>query len=90
MKIDDETIRYAVETLLAASAGTIAVYLWFIDLVADQRTFGALVGSELVIFAMIVYAYRKPTLTGRTNSWLLIGCVTAAIFLLLGVQLGSQ
>jgi hypothetical protein len=90
LKIDDEMIRYTVETLLAAGAATITVYLWFIDLVANQRTFGAMVGSELVIFAMMIYTYRKPSLTGATNSWLLFGCATAALFLLLATQLGSQ
>ncbi len=83
-------IRYAVETLLAASAATITVYLWFLDLVANQRTFGAMIGSELVIFAMMIYIYRKPSLTGATNSWLLFGCAMAAFFLLLAIQLGSQ
>ena len=90
MKIDDEMIKYTVETLLGAGAATITVYLWLLDLVANQRTFGAMVGSELVIFAMMIYLYRKPSLTGTTTSWLLLGCVTAALFLLLAVQLGSQ
>jgi hypothetical protein len=90
LKLDDEMIRYTVETLLAASAATITVYLWFLDLVANQRTFGAMVGSELVIFAMMIYIYHKPSLTGRAKSWLLFGCATAALFLLLAMQLGSQ
>lgn len=82
-------IRYAVGTLFATGAATIAVYLWFLDLVANQRTFGALVGSELIIFAMMIYIYRKPSLTAAT-SWLLLGCATAAIFLLFAMQLGGQ
>jgi hypothetical protein len=89
LKIDDEMIRYTVEMLLAASAATITAYLWFLDLVANQRTFGAMIGSELVIFAMMIYLYSKPSLTSRTNSWLLFGCATAAVFLLLAMQLGS-
>ena len=83
-------IRYTVETLLAASAATITVYLWFLDLVANQRTFGAMIGSELIIFAMMIYIYRKPSLRGTTNSWLLVGCVTTALFLILAMQLGGQ
>ncbi len=90
MRFDDDTLRYAVETLLAVSAATITVYLWFLDLVVNQRTFGALVASELVIFAMMIYMYRRPSLNAKTNSWLLIGLVTAALFLLIAVQLGSQ
>ncbi|HYB76356.1 MAG TPA: hypothetical protein VEC08_05305 [Nitrososphaerales archaeon] len=90
MKVDDEMIRYTVETLLGTAAATLTVYLWFFNLVANQRAFGAMLGSGLVIFAMMIYAYYKPSLTGSGNSWLLAGCVTAAVFLLLAVQLTAQ
>lgn len=77
-------------TLFGASAATVAVYLWFLNLASNQRSFAAFVGSELIIFAMMIYVYRKPSLTGATTSWLLLGCVTAAAVLLLAMQLGSQ
>jgi hypothetical protein len=43
-----------------------------------------------VIFAMVVYVYAKPSLTDSTNTWLLAGCMTAALFLLIAAQLASQ
>lgn len=89
MKFDDQMVRYTVETLFAVAATTLMVYLWFIDQLANQRAFGALIGAGLVIFAMMIYAYFKPSLTGTSNSWLLAGCVTASVFLLMAVQLAS-
>jgi len=82
-------VRYAVETLLAAAALTLTVYAWFIDPVANQRALGALIGSALVIFSMMVYTYNVPSLTGRSNSWLLVGCVVGAVFLMIAVQVSS-
>ncbi len=89
MNPDDDIVRYSVATLLATAAASILVYLWILDLISFQRVFGAMLGSELVIFAMIVYIYYKPILTVANSNWLLIGCVIAATFLLVAVQLGS-
>ena len=88
--LDEETLRYAVETLLATTAASIAVYLWFIDISSLQRVFGAMLASELVIFATAVYVYYKPTMLGPNTKWIVMGCATAGVFLLLGVQLGGQ
>ncbi len=90
MKSDYDIVRYSIATLLATAAGSIVVYLWILDLVSLQRVFGALLGSELVIFAMVVYIYYKPTLTVASNNWLLLGCLVAASFLLIAVQLGTR
>ncbi|MDA4111372.1 MAG: hypothetical protein OK439_02455 [Thaumarchaeota archaeon] len=90
MKPDNDIIRYSVATLLATAAASILVYLWILDLVSLQRVFGALLGSELVIFAMVVYIYYKPSLTLESSNWLLLGCLVAAAFLLIAVQLGSR
>jgi peptidoglycan/LPS O-acetylase OafA/YrhL len=87
---DNDIVRYSVATLLATAAASILVYLWIVDLVSLQRVFGALLGAELVIFAMVVYVYYKPTITVASNNWLLLGCVVAASFLLIAVQLGSR
>jgi len=90
LKVDDEMMRYTVETLLAAAATTLTVYLWLFDIAANQRAFGAMIGSGFVIFAMMIYVYFKPSLSARSNTWLLAGCLVAAIFLLLAVQLTAQ
>ncbi len=89
MKIGETTIRYTVETLLAAGAATVMVFLWFLDQVANQRAIGSLIGAELIIFAMMIQVYRAPSITGANNNWLLLGCATAASFLLLAVQLAT-
>ena len=89
MKLDDDIVRYSVATLLATAAASILVYLWILNLVSFQRVFGALLGSELVIFAMVVYIYYKPAITVANSNWLLLGCLIAASFLLIAVQLGS-
>ena len=89
MKSDENIVRYSVAILLATAAASIAAYLWILDLVSLQRVFGAMLGSELVIFAMVVYVYYKPALTVASSNWLLLGCVIAASFLLIAVQLGT-
>jgi hypothetical protein len=90
LSLDEHTLRYAVETLLASAAATIGVYLWFLDISSLQRVFGALLASELVIFATAIYVFYKPTMTGPNTKWLVMGCATAAVFLLIAVGLGSQ
>lgn len=89
-KADISILRYLLATLLATAAASILVYLWIVDLISLQRVFGAMLGSEFIIFAMLVYVYYKPTLTVSTTNWLLLGCIVAAIFLLIAVQLGSS
>jgi len=88
MKLDEGSLRFTVAMLLASSAAAIAVYLWNIDLVTGQRVFGAMLGSELVIFSMLVYVYSRPSIGGKQSFWLLLGCLVAAVFLLTSVQLG--
>ena len=83
-------MRFTVATLLATSATAIAVYLWSIDLVNGQRIFGAMLGSELVIFSMLIYVYSKPSIGGKQGLWLLVGCLVASIFLLISIQVGAS
>jgi hypothetical protein len=89
VNVTDDMVRYTVETLLATAAVTLTAYSWFIDPIANQRAFGAIVASAFVLFSMMIYAYYKPSLTGTSNTWLLAGCLTGAIFLLLAVQVSS-
>jgi high-affinity Fe2+/Pb2+ permease len=89
LRVSDGMIRHTVETLLAATALTLTVYAWLIDPFGNQRAFGALIGSAFVAFSMMIYVYYQPSLTGRSSTWLLAGCLTVSIFLLLAVQLAS-
>lgn len=90
IRLEEETLRYAIGTLFAVAGSSIMVYLWYIDLLALQRVFGALLAAGLVIFAMAVYVFTKPSITGRSNTWLLLGCLGAATLLLMAVQLGTS
>jgi len=65
------------------------VFLWFLDQVANQRAIGSIIGAELMIFAMMIQVYRKPSITGTTNTWLLLGCAAAASFVLIAAQLAN-
>ena len=88
MRLDEGSLRITVAALLGTSAAAIAVYLWSIDLVNGQRTFGAMLGSELVIFSMLVYVYSQPSIAGRRGVWLLAGCLVAATFLIISITVG--
>ena len=90
MKLEEPMIRYTLATLLATAATSIALYLWIIDEISLQRVFGAMLGSELIIFSMLVYVFSKPSLSNSNGNWLLLGCAVAAAFLLISVQLGTQ
>ena len=90
MRLDEELLRYSIGTLFAAAGAAIMVYLWYIDLFALQRVFGSLLAAGLVIFSMALYVFSKQKLTGRTNTWLLLGCLGAAALLLMAVQLGTS
>jgi hypothetical protein len=89
MKLNEQMVRDAVGTLFATAGASIMVYLWYIDLIISQRVFGALLAAGLMIFAMSIYVFSKETLTGRNNTWLLLGCLGTAIFLIMAVQLGT-
>jgi peptidoglycan/LPS O-acetylase OafA/YrhL len=89
MRLDNQMVRYAVGTLFATAGATVMVYLWYIDLLISQRVFGALLAAGLVIFAMAIYVFSKQDLTGKTGTWLLVGCLGTSVFLLMAVQLGT-
>ncbi len=89
MRIDERMVRYTVLTLFATAGASLMVYLWYLDLIVSQRVFGALLAAGLTIFAMSIYTYSKESLTGRPGTWLLVGCLGTAIFLLMAVQLGT-
>jgi len=90
MRIDEQMVRYAIGTLFATAGASIMVYLWYIDLIVSQRVFGTLLASGLIIFAMSIYVFSKESLAGRTNTWLLLGCLGSAVFLIMAVQLGTS
>jgi hypothetical protein len=90
MRLNEQMVRYAIGTLFATAGASITVYLWYINLIISQQVFGALLAAGLMIFAMSIYVFTKESLTGRTNTWLLLGCLGTAIFLIIAVQLGTS
>ncbi|HZW84722.1 MAG TPA: hypothetical protein VFE91_02315 [Nitrososphaerales archaeon] len=90
MRIDEGTLRFTVATLLASAAASIAFYLWSLDLFTGQRVFGTMLGAELIIFSMLVYVYYKPSISGSPGNWLLLGCLAAAAFVIVSIQLGVR
>jgi hypothetical protein len=90
MRLNEQMVRYAIGTLFATAGASIMVYLWYIDLIISQRVFGTLLAAGLMIFAMSIYVFTKESLTGRTNTWLLLGCLGTAVFLIMAVQLGTS
>ncbi len=61
----------------------IAVAIWSLDLVAQQRTFAFLVSAELVAFAMMVYLYYEENVKEIGKRWLWAGSVGIAVLVLL-------
>jgi hypothetical protein len=83
MRLHEEGVRVLLSATLVAFLAVFAVYLWFVDLVSNQREFGAFLTAELVAFAMLVYVSTKPDYDTVKKSWVLIGCIALALLLAL-------
>lgn len=64
--------KEALSLVLLAFLVVIAAYVWFLDLLNQQRVFGFLVSAELIVFAMLTYTYYKPTFDELNKTLLLI------------------
>ena len=72
----------------------VAIALWFLDLVAQQRVFGFLMSAELVAFAMLVYIFyeenpvvRKKLLTAGFVALGILVFLAAIVFAGVGSSL---
>ena len=90
MKLDQEVVKFPLGFVLVILLVTIAAYLWLIDLFSMQRVFGMLLASELVAFAMLAYVYSKSSFSKVSKTWLLIGCASIAVFLILALTITTQ
>jgi plastocyanin len=63
----------------------IAVTMWSLDLIAQQRTFAFLLSAELIAFSMLVYLYYGETPKETSRRWLFSGAIALAVVILLGV-----
>ncbi|MDV3293301.1 MAG: hypothetical protein LYZ70_03430 [Nitrososphaerales archaeon] len=80
-----ELPRHLVAFSLVYLAAVLAAYLWFVDLFTMQGTFGAILGAELVLFAMLAHIYLKPTFAQASKPWLLAGCVFLVVLLVIAL-----
>ena len=83
MRMDEDGVRVLLSATLVAFLAVLAAYLWFVDLLLNQRQFGAFLTAELVAFAMLVYLTTKPDYDAVKKSWMLMGCVALALLLTL-------
>ena len=83
MKLQEEGVRVLLSATLVAFLAVFAVYLWFVDLLSNQREFGAFLTAELMAFAMLVYITTKPDFDAVKKSWVLAGCIALALLLTL-------
>lgn len=74
-----------IAVLLVILMAVIAVTMWTLDLVAQQRTFSFLLSAELIAFAMVVYLYYGETTQEISRRWLFTGAVALAAVVILGV-----
>jgi hypothetical protein len=87
LRLNEEGVRLLLSALLVAFLAVFGVYLWFVDLLSNQREFGSFLTAELVAFAMLVYISTKPDYDAVKKSWVLLGCIALALLLTLAFVL---
>ena len=83
MRVQEEGVRVLLSATLVVFLAVFAAYLWFVDLLSNQREFGAFLTAELMAFAMLVYITTKPDFDAVKKSWVLAGCIALALLLTL-------
>jgi hypothetical protein len=81
MRLVEEGIRRLISAALVSYLVVVAIYLWFIDLLAKQQEFGLFLATELLAFGMLLYVSTKPGYHEINKSWLLAGCIFTAFCL---------
>jgi hypothetical protein len=85
MSLDSESIRALILWSIIAFLLALTPYLWFIDLLTRQKTFALLLSAELAAFSMLIYVATKPSYDSLKKSWMLVGCGSLGVLLLLAV-----
>lgn len=85
MELDSEGIKTLISGSILLLLIVVAPYLWFIDLMTKQRTFGILLAAELVAFSMLIYASTRQSSNPLGRRWILAGCIALALLLSLAV-----
>jgi len=63
----------------------IAAYIWFLNLMTQERVFGFLISAEMVVFSMLVYTYYKPDFDELSRTWLLMASIAVVELLIFSV-----
>ena len=85
MSAGQERLREILSASMLALIAVLTFSLWTLDTFTMQSTFGALLGAELVAFAMMGYVYLKPTYAEIRKGWFLAGCVLLTALLLIAL-----
>jgi len=85
MRLDQTGTRSLISAALVLFLAVIGVYLWFIDILAMQKQFGAFLAAELTAFAMLLYLYANPNRSEFRKQWFLAGCLFMTFCLVLAV-----
>lgn len=85
MSLDSENIRALIIWSIMAFLLALTPYLWLIDLLTRQKTFTLLLSAELAAFSMLIYVATKPNYDSLQKSWMLGGCASLTVLLLLAI-----
>jgi hypothetical protein len=85
MSLDSESIRALIFWSIMVFLLAMTPYLWFIDLLTRQKTFTLLLSAELAAFSMLIYIATKPSYDSLKKSWMLVGCASLTVLLLLAI-----
>ena len=85
MKSNTEKTRRLIASLILLFLTVIAVFVWFLDLVAGQRVFGILLSAELLALSMLIYVYKEPSESEINKPLLLLGELLLGILLILAI-----
>ena len=85
MKSNTEKTRVLTSYLILLFLVVVAIFVWFLNLVTQQRVFGVLLSAELVAFSMLIYVYKEPSEIEVNKSLLLLGELAVGILLILAI-----
>jgi hypothetical protein len=85
MNLDTAQLRRLTAIGLFAFLIVGAVLPWMLDLVANQRAFGFLLGADLIAFTMLVYVFDRESDDEVNWITLLIGSVIIGTLIFFGM-----
>ena len=87
--MNEDLVKEAASVMLVVLMATMAVALWWVNLITSQRAFGAFLASELLAFSILCYLYSKPSLQQVKLEWVAVGLLTLMGFLVAGLYVAA-